>query len=400
MTETERVERSSSKGRGNLNLAGIPARLVEVSQAGLTGGAAPCFTGYWVRSLVGRREGLKRRLPHRHAHDRRGMKGDRRAMASKADRPKVGRVRAHDSTRRAHGARSRDGRTLMSASEQTLQELIGYRFAQISLLRRALTHASIAESRRASNERMEFLGDAVLGLVCCEMVYEMYPDLLEGEMTKIKSTVVSRQTCAVLARQLGLDGFILLGKGMKIHKVLPQSLSAAILEAVIGAIYLDGGLTPTRTFLRPLLEPVIRRAYSSGHQENFKSVLQQIAQVRFGQSPSYLVLEEKGPDHAKCFELCVEMGGRRFRSCWGPNKKAAEQQAALMALQDLGAAVEDERGEIVVRGLLAEPSGDSDRREESSRVDIRGVERLEDNRLGEARSNEPPLHMTTRPNEP
>lgn len=245
----------------------------------------------------------------------------------------------------------------MNSAEEAIQERIGYRFGQISLLRRALTHASIAESRRSSNERLEFLGDAVLGLVCCEMVYAMYPDLLEGEMTKIKSTVVSRQTCAALAIQLGLEEFLLLGKGMKVHKVLPQSLSAALLEAIIGAIYLDGGSEPTRQFLGPLLEPVIRRAFASGHQENFKSVLQQIAQVRFGQSPTYLVLDEKGPDHSKCFELCVELGGRRFPSCWGPNKKAAEQQAALLALQEIGAAVETASGEIVVRELTgAEPA--------------------------------------------
>lgn len=263
----------------------------------------------------------------------------------------------------------------MPGAEELIQSRIGYTFSQISLLRRALTHASIAETRRASNERLEFLGDAVLGLACCEMVYSLYPDLLEGEMTKIKSTVVSRQTCAVLASQLGLEEFLLLGKGMKVHKVLPPSLVAALLESIIGAIYLDGGIESARKFLTPLLEPMVRRAFASGHQENFKSVLQQVSQVRFGQSPVYLVLDEKGPDHAKCFELCVDLGGQRYPSCWGPNKKAAEQQAALLALQVLGAVVENEHGEIVV----CEPEGlnESDTRNQRDTVGAEGESGLQ-----------------------
>lgn len=228
------------------------------------------------------------------------------------------------------------------------QQRLGYRFSDPSLLSRAFTHASIAETRRDSNERMEFLGDAVLGLVCCELIYLLFPDLLEGEMTKIKSTVVSRQTCALIARELGLDSMLLLGKGMQTQRELPQSLAAATLEALIAALYLDGGMQPVVRFLRPLLEPMIKRAEASGHQENFKSVLQQHAQQLFSTSPMYLVLDEKGPDHAKCFEVAVEIAGRRFPSCWGASKKAAEQQAALNALSELGVAVAAEEGGVRV----------------------------------------------------
>lgn len=234
------------------------------------------------------------------------------------------------------------------------QQRLGYEFRDPALVVRALTHASIAGSRCESNERLEFLGDSVLGLVCCERVFSLYPDLLEGEMTKIKSTVVSRQTCAVLARDLRLDDLLLLGKGMKVHKVLPQSLSAALLESLIGAMYLDGGLDAAREFLLPMLDPLIRRAYASGHQENFKSVLQQVSQQRFGQSPTYMVLDEKGPDHAKCFELCVEVDGRRYPSCWGASKKAAEQQAALLALNELGVTSETENGIVVCLDVTIE----------------------------------------------
>jgi ribonuclease-3 len=221
-------------------------------------------------------------------------------------------------------------------NSEAIQNIIGYRFADPTLLTRAMTHASVAESRQESNERMEFLGDSVLGLICCEMIYGLYPTLLEGEMTKIKSTVVSRQTCAVIARELGLQKFLLLGKGMQTQRDLPQSLAAAAVESVVAALYLDGGMEPVRRFLAPLLEPMIRRAAVSGHQENFKSVLQQHAQQTFGESPVYVVLDEKGPDHAKCFELAVEIAGRRYPACWGASKKQAEQQAALNALNELG----------------------------------------------------------------
>ncbi|HYE02266.1 MAG TPA: ribonuclease III [Phycisphaerales bacterium] len=227
---------------------------------------------------------------------------------------------------------------------------LGYRFNDPSILAHALRHASMADARLESNERLEFLGDAVLGLVACELIFRKYPSLLEGEMTKIKSTVVSRQTCAVIARELGLEQDLQLGKGMQVHRELPQSLAAAAFEAVIAAVYLDGGMEAATRFLAPLLGPLIERAESCGHQENFKSVLQQHAQVRLGETPQYVVLDEKGPDHAKCFEVCVQIGARSFAPCWGQSKKQAEQRAALSALHELGVAVEEEGRVKVVRG--------------------------------------------------
>ncbi|MCA9305902.1 MAG: ribonuclease III [Phycisphaerales bacterium] len=216
------------------------------------------------------------------------------------------------------------------------QEAIGYRFRDPSLLSRALTHASIADSRLASNERLEFLGDAILGTIVCDYLFQRFPDLLEGDLTKIKSTVVSRRTCSALAIKLGLEELLALGKGMKTRTALPASLSAAVIEAVVGAIYLDGGMDAARSFLMPLLEPVIERAAESGHQQNFKSVLQQHAQRELMAQPSYVMLDDKGPDHAKAFHICVEIDGRRFPGCWATSKKQAEQQAALAALNELG----------------------------------------------------------------
>jgi ribonuclease-3 len=237
-----------------------------------------------------------------------------------------------------------------------LQARLGHRFKDLALLERALTHASVTDARKDSNERLEFLGDAVLGLVCCELIYSRYPDFLEGEMTKIKSTVVSRQTCAVIARELGLDAHLTLGKGMQGYRALPQSLAAATLESVVAAIYFDAGLEAARNFLVPILTPLVSRAADSGHQENFKSVLQQYSQQRFGRSPSYHVLDEKGPDHSKCFEVAVEIDGKRFQSCWGASKKAAEQQAALNALGALGVTVQEQDGHVRVVGVSEDQS--------------------------------------------
>lgn len=216
------------------------------------------------------------------------------------------------------------------------QAALGHTFSCPEHLVRALTHASIAENRVDSNERLEFLGDSVLGLVASERIFHQFPDLLEGEMTKIKSSAVSRATCAQLAKQLGLPELIILGKGMQTSASVPQSLAAAVLESCIAAIYLDGGYAAASKFLAPLLDPLIVRAAASGHQENFKSVLQQHAQQQGLDTPTYRVLDEKGPDHCKCFKVAVDIGGRRFTACWGQSKKQAEQSAAFHALQELG----------------------------------------------------------------
>ena len=238
---------------------------------------------------------------------------------------------------------------MMENALAAAQDATGYSFHNPDLLREALTHASIADTRTSSNERLEFLGDAVLGLVVCDELHHRFPDLLEGDLTKIKSTVVSRKTCARVIQELGVEQCLQLGKGMLNHDVLPGSVAAALLESLIGAIYLDagrheGGLPAVRAFVMPLLEPIIRHAAESGHQQNFKSALQQHAQDLLGVTPIYLLLDEQGPDHAKCFEICVQVGAERFRSAWGQSKKDAEQQAALNALKKLSLVEDDGAG--------------------------------------------------------
>ncbi len=237
------------------------------------------------------------------------------------------------------------------------QSIIGYQFENTDLLVEALTHASIAESRVCSNERLEFLGDAVLGMIVCDAIFRRYPGLLEGDMTKIKSAVVSRRTCALIAGRLGLGDLLKLGKGMQGRDKLPSSLLAAVFESVIGAIYLEAGVDAVKAFIMPHLDPMIAHAADSGHQHNFKSVLQQHAQQTWSASPMYVVLEEQGPDHAKSFHVCVEVSGRRYPGCWGQSKKQAEQQAALLALHDMGVASSTPDGEVII---LQEQVGASD----------------------------------------
>ena len=216
------------------------------------------------------------------------------------------------------------------------QHVLGYTFKDPDLIVRALTHASLAHGRLESNERLEFLGDAVLGLIACETIFRLYPDLLEGEMTKIKSVAVSRKTCAKIARKVGLEEMIRLGKGIRDQDgALPHSLAAATLESAIAALYLDGGLDAVKHWLTPLLGPFITSAAESGHQQNFKSVLQQHVQREFQCTPSYRVLAQAGPDHSKTFTIAVQIGERDYEPAQGASKKQAEQRAALNALDAL-----------------------------------------------------------------
>ena len=227
----------------------------------------------------------------------------------------------------------------MSATADSLracQERIGYDFNDPDLLRAALTHASFANVRLESNERLEFLGDAVLGLVVCQHLFEENPTAQEGELTKIKSAVVSRKTCAAVADNLRLTDAMILGQGMEPGELLPKSLAAGVLESVIAAIYLDGGLEAGRAFILAHMGDEIAAATRSEHQSNFKSQLQQHAQRRMNAAPTYELLDEKGPDHSKCFEIAVSIGARQFSSAWGPSKKEAEQKAARIALEELG----------------------------------------------------------------
>jgi ribonuclease-3 len=214
---------------------------------------------------------------------------------------------------------------------ETCQDAIGYRFARPELLRAALTHTSVANTRGASNERLEFLGDSVLGLICCEQLFLRYPDYHEGDMTKVKSVVVSRRTCARMGRKLRLQEFMFLGKGMQSGVEGPGNLLADAYESLVGAIYIDGGMDAVKPIVLGLLVPEIELVVAGEHS-NHKSILQQTAQRLFGDCPRYKVLDEQGPDHNKCFKIAAAIGRVSYPAAWGANKKDAEQRAAMNAL--------------------------------------------------------------------
>jgi ribonuclease III len=214
------------------------------------------------------------------------------------------------------------------------QAIINYAFRDPSILLSALTHSSVATTRTQSNERMEFLGDAILGMVVCDSLFRSYPDYLEGELTKIKSVVVSRRVCAKVSRQLRLDECLIVGRGM-LKSAMPRSLLSDVFEAIVAAIYLDGGIEAASRFIMHQLEPEMRLAADGHHGGNFKSSLQQVAQRDLKGTPVYRLVDEFGPDHSKQFQVVAEITGKRFAPAWGRNKKEAEQRAAGNALAQL-----------------------------------------------------------------
>ena len=222
------------------------------------------------------------------------------------------------------------------------QEMIDYKFKDISHLKLALTHPSCSRSLTESYERLEFLGDSVLGLSVCTALYDNFPDLREGDMTKIKSTVVSRKTCAKITRSTGMIDTLFIGNEMPEIDRLPESIAAALFESIIGAIYIDGGYEPASEFVNKYTMPLIIETQKDIHGQNAKSFLQQYAQKEKLPAPEYILLDEKGPDHNKCFEIAVAIGNTDYPSAWDLNKKDAEQSAAKLALIELGIIEKDQ----------------------------------------------------------
>ena len=205
-----------------------------------------------------------------------------------------------------------------------------------------------------SNERLEFLGDAVLGLVICEHLFQLYPDQREGQLTQMKSWLVSRQTCARVARALDLEPLIFVGRGLQ---QIPESILSAVIESLIAGIYFDGGLGAARTFIVMAFGEELRlcRPLDS---ENYKSQLQEYTQRELACTPEYFVQEESGPDHAREFLVAARVGEQTFPSGRGRSKKEAEQQAARNALLAL---TEPAPGSLPIDTLhneLPEVSGD------------------------------------------
>lgn len=221
-----------------------------------------------------------------------------------------------------------------------LQRNMGVSFKDDSHLELALVHSSYINENpgqgQTSNERLEFLGDAVLGLVVAERLYREYPRCSEGEMTRLRSAVVRQDTLARGARTINLGDYLYLGKGEEADggRQKPANLEAA-LEAVIAAVFLDGGLTAARNFILRLLEEELEKAISLGPATDYKSALQELTQSRQRITPTYRVTNTSGPDHGKTFTVEVTLKGKVVGSGAGKSKKAAETEAARQALDGL-----------------------------------------------------------------
>ncbi len=230
----------------------------------------------------------------------------------------------------------------MSADQSAFETTIGYTFKSKKLLNQALTHSSTKDDENPSNERLEFLGDAVLGLVVTEYVYKHYSEFDEGALTAIKSVVVSGNSLITIARTLKLKNYLNMGKGITKKRSVPMSLMVDAVEALIGAIYIDSGYRAARRFVIEHAEPMVIRALKRRTNANFKSQLQNYVQKKFGATPHYRMVTEEGPDHLKTFKLAAVVCDRPFPFGQGKSKKTASQNAARNALRIL----QDEYGKL------------------------------------------------------
>lgn len=226
-----------------------------------------------------------------------------------------------------------------------LEQKIGHDFVDRTLLELALTHSSLRDPWTESNERLEFLGDSVLGLAVAEHLFVMFPDAAEGEMTRLKSLLVSRDALAKVARALDMKTFLRVGKGIRKRGAIPASLLSNTIEALIGAVYLDAGFEEARAFVLTHFDAQVKALRRRPAERNYKATLQQELQRRFGTTPGYRLLDTVGPDHKKEFIIEAFVGDRIFGSGKGSTKKQAEQRAAREALRELKADdVEAKRG--------------------------------------------------------
>ena len=217
-----------------------------------------------------------------------------------------------------------------------LESALGHSFRDPTLLRRALTHPSHVnehpEESTGDNQRLEFLGDAVIDFVAAAWVYRRYAEFAEGRMTRLRAALVRTETLAGLARQVGIDEVLRLGYGEEEAggRERDPNLCDAF-EAVVGAIYLDGGIAAARAFVEPLLGPVARVTLDRAADQDAKSRLQEWSQAELKVTPRYRIVAERGPDHAKTFEAQVLLGERVVGQGSGQSKQAAEQDAAEVA---------------------------------------------------------------------
>lgn len=221
--------------------------------------------------------------------------------------------------------------------KQELQKNIGYQFEDESLLNKAMTHTSYAyENNVESNEKLEFLGDSILEFISSKYIFKNYPNLKEGEMTKVRAQVVCEQSLYKIAKMHNFSDFLNLGKSEKLSggKERPAILADSV-EAVIAAMYIDGGLKVAEKFIIENLKNEIELATKHVGQKDYKTVLQEKLQIHGDVKIEYILLNESGPDHDKRFEMEVRCNGKKLAVGTGKSKKSAQMDAAHNAIESL-----------------------------------------------------------------
>ena len=222
---------------------------------------------------------------------------------------------------------------------QELQEKLGVSFDDAKLLRLTMTHRSYLNERsnaHESNERLEFLGDAVLSLIVASYLYRNYPERPEGELTDLRSALVRRETLAKWAQNFDLGQYLYLGKGEAQSGGRNRSLIlASAFEAVLGALFVERGLSGATAWLVPIIEPELAAILAEGRHRDFKGLLQKACQQRYGATPTYEVVNESGPEHERLFEIEVRINEQALGRGAGLTKQIAQQAAAHAGLDYL-----------------------------------------------------------------
>jgi len=222
------------------------------------------------------------------------------------------------------------------------QKKAGFRFKSLELLNRALTHRSRTNEeafRNENNERLEFLGDAVLGMVAASYLYKKLPNRAEGELARVKSFVVSEDTLSELALSLGIDRALLIGKGEEQSGGRgKKAILADAMEAVIGACYLDQGFDKVTAFILKILSPEVTKVLENRHRKDYKTIVQEFVQKQHRSYPKYSVIRRSGPDHDRTFWISCIIEEKEYGPAEGKNKKEAEQKAAALAYEAVLAA--------------------------------------------------------------
>jgi ribonuclease-3 len=226
---------------------------------------------------------------------------------------------------------SRERRNDLTAFQKEAQ----LKFRNIELLNLALTHRSFTNEDQAhspNNEKLEFLGDSVLGMVVATYLYKLLSDRAEGDLAKIKSYVVSEETLSIAARDIELPKYLLIGRGEELSGGREKkALIADALEAIIGAYYLDSGFEAAERFVLGLVEPEILKVLQNRHRKDYKTILQEYVQKYHRSYPKYLLVQKTGPDHDRTFWISCAVGSVEYGPASGKNKKEAEQSAAKAA---------------------------------------------------------------------